>query len=338
MPQGIHALGGNTMQCRYATHLDEATANGHTVNTEATSRAVAEQMRELGYTTGKSSVGDHAAGRCACDSDTTVTPSATTGKITPEATKVVRILTLDIETTPNLAYVWGLFKQNISIGQLQEASNVLCWVGKWYGSDEVLFHSDYADGHDAMIEAAYKAINEADIVVHYNGTTFDMPNLHREFLLAGFPPPKPYKQIDLLRTVRKQFRFTSNKLDYVAQQLGLGSKTAHTGFQLWLDCMASDPEAWALMEEYNRQDVHLTENLFDRLRPWIPNMPHLAMFTGDDWSCPHCGHKDVSTNRKGEAYANVQRYRLYQCPNCEAWIRGNTKLLNKTETRVARTC
>ena len=321
------------MLCQYTRDLEEARTNGHTIDTNhgVSSRAIAEQMRAIGYSTGKSSVGDHLATnqRCSCK-------DGHNGKITPDTTKQVRILTLDIETAPNLAYVWGLFKQNISIGQLQESSKVLCWVGKWYGTNEVLFHSDFQDGHNGMIEAAYNAINEADIVVHYNGTTFDMPNLHREFLLAGFPPPKPYKQIDLLRTVRKQFRFTSNKLDHVAQELGLGGKTAHTGFQLWLDCMAENPEAWALMEEYNRQDVALTENLFDRLRPWIPNMPHLAMFTGQDWSCPHCGHTDVSNNRKGEAYANVQRYRLYQCPNCEAWIRGNQKLLNSTQTRVAR--
>ncbi len=53
----------------------------------------------------------------------------------------MKILLLDIETSPNLAYVWGLFKQNVAINQIKESGSVLCWAAKWYGSRDVMFDS-----------------------------------------------------------------------------------------------------------------------------------------------------------------------------------------------------
>jgi DNA polymerase elongation subunit (family B) len=286
-----------------------------------TSRTVA-----LALNIGKSSVNDHRAATCKC---------YRTGETKlSETAKNVRVLTIDIETSPNLAYVWGMFKQNVALTQLVEAGQVICWAASWYGEDP-MFMSDHHDGHDQMVKGAWDLLNEADIVVHYNGTSFDIPHLNREFALAGLTPPKPYKQVDLLRTARKQFRFPSNKLDHVAQALGVGAKVSHTGFQLWIDCMADDPEAWELMRTYNLGDIKVTEALYDKLRPWIPNHPHLGMFTGSAWSCPNCGHKGVSKQRTGHIHTNVQTYRGYQCPNCHTHIRGTKALADATHTRRA---
>ena len=38
----------------------------------------------------------------------------------------MKLLFLDIETSPNQAYVWGLFKQNIGISQMTDSSRVMC--------------------------------------------------------------------------------------------------------------------------------------------------------------------------------------------------------------------
>ena len=43
------------------------------------------------------------------------------------------MLTLDIETRPNLAHVWGLWQQNVGLSQIVERGHVMCWVAKWYG-------------------------------------------------------------------------------------------------------------------------------------------------------------------------------------------------------------
>lgn len=59
-----------------------------------------------------------------------------------------KVLTLDIETSPNLAHVWSLWKQNVSLSQLMQSGQVICFAAKWHDKPKVTFHSDHHDGHD----------------------------------------------------------------------------------------------------------------------------------------------------------------------------------------------
>jgi len=185
----------------------------------------------------------------------------------------MKVLMLDIEVAPNLATVWGIYKQNIAINQLLETSRVLCYAAKWQGDKQLLFESEHSakpkTAHEDMIWYLWELLNEADVVCHYNGDNFDIPLINREFLKYGYPPPSRYKSIDLLKTVRKNFRFTSNKLDHVCDELGLGRKAQHEGHELWLKCMDGDDRAWKTMEKYNKQDVVLLEKLYDKVLPWV---------------------------------------------------------------------
>lgn len=175
-----------------------------------------------------------------------------------------------------------------------------------------------------MLDAAHSMLSEADVVVGYNSKRFDMLHLNREFVLAGMQPPAPYQQVDLLAVVRRQFKFPSNKLDYVAQALNLGGKTSHTGFQLWVDCMADDPKAWALMKKYNKQDVVITEALYDKLLPWIPGHPSHGTFNGLNNMCPNCG--SLKLQSRGKAYTAASTYQRYACKDCGKWSRGSSRL------------
>src|SRR6478752_6173831 len=104
----------------------------------------------------------------------------------------MRILTIDIETSPNLAHVWQLWQQNVSLSQLQKAGEVMCFAAKWYGTEEVEYYSTFHDGKSEMLAEAYRLLEEADVVVHYNGVRFDIPHLNREFLEIGQTPPAPF--------------------------------------------------------------------------------------------------------------------------------------------------
>ena len=137
----------------------------------------------------------------------------------------MKILLLDLEVAPNTAHVWGIYDQNISINQLLESSYTMCYAAKWYGDNKLYFKSVYKHGKGDMLKSIHALMDEADAIVHYNGSRFDIPIIHKEFLLNGMSPPAPSKQIDLLQVARRQFRFVSNKLDYVAQALNLGKKT-----------------------------------------------------------------------------------------------------------------
>lgn len=246
----------------------------------------------------------------------------------------VKVLFFDIETMPHEVYTWGLWDQNVGISQIIRPGQVFGFAFKWLGQKETGFYSDHADTHAGMVEAAHRLLSEADIVVTYNGISFDVPHMQREFLLAGMPPPKPYKQIDLMRVAKRQFKFASNKLDFLSQQLGLGRKTSHEGFDLWVKCMAGDEKAWKKMGVYAQQDVRLTEKLYHYLLPWLVNVPHIGQMDGAEHSCWACGGTKLT--RDGTAYANVTSYRLYSCDKCGAWVRGSTKLQEATTTRQQR--
>ena len=237
----------------------------------------------------------------------------------------MKLLLLDLESSPNSAFVWGLWNQNISISQLVDSSRVLCFAAKWYGEDKVIFDSEYKSGALHMIEHAHHLLSEADAVIHWNGTKFDIPVLNKEFLLHGLKPPAPFKEIDLLKTSRKRFKFPSNKLDYVAQALGLGSKVQHRGFQLWVDCMNNKKSAWKEMKEYNIQDVVLLEKVYERFKPWIKHHPNYALHMGvGGISCPVCGSEHI--HRRGYAYTVSNRYARYSCSDCGKWFRGSRAL------------
>lgn len=221
-------------------------------------------------------------------------------------------------------YVWGLWNQNVAINQIDEPGYVLCWAAKWLGQDEVFFDSVYKSSPKKMLKGIHKLLDEADAVVHYYGSKFDIPTLNGEFLTYGLPPPAPYAQIDLIKTVKSKFKFPSNKLDYVAKVLKLkNQKIQNKGHALWKGCMDKEAWAWADMETYNKGDVLVTEELYGVLRPWIKGHPNFSVHTGE-LVCPRCG----GTHYHGRGYYETAagKYHRYRCKDCFKWFRGNKSI------------
>lgn len=233
----------------------------------------------------------------------------------------MRILLLDIETAPNLVHVWGLWQQNVGLPQIIDAGYVMCWAAKWLGDSDVMFDSMVKSGPKRMLRRVHKLLSDADAVIHYNGTKFDIPTLNKEFLLYGLNPPAPYKQIDLLRTARQQFKFPSNKLDYVAQALGVKRKVKHRGHELWIKCMERDADAWEEMEVYNKGDIHTLEEVYEKLKPWIKGHANHSVHTGS-LVCPNCGSNHFQ--RRGYHLTTAGKYPRYSCNKCAHWFRGNS--------------
>lgn len=246
--------------------------------------------------------------------------------------KSARILQIDIETSPNLAYVWGIWDQNISLSQLIEPSEVMCFAAKWFGDsdDEIIFSSSYHNGFKQMILTAHELYEEADVVVTYNGKNFDNKHLLREMILQGLTPPSPWKDIDLLSVVRSRFKFQSNKLDFVAEQLGLGNKVKHSGFQLWRDCVAGEgdvkKQAWEDMKNYNLGDVILQEKVYQRLLPWIKNHPVVSPVDDNSLVCPRCGSFDLTP--EGTHSPSLLTYERLRCNVCTGLVQ-NTKSVGR---------
>lgn len=254
----------------------------------------------------------------------------------PESRKVgAKILTIDIESKPITAYVWGLWDQNVGITQIKENGGMICFAAKWLGSDEVLFYSTFKDGYHAMVQAAWDLLSEADIVVGYNSDRYDIRRINNEFLAEDLGPAAPFRPVDVMKMNKVRFDLPSRKLDYLAQFTGEGAKLSHTGFQLWIDCMADDPDAWALMEEYNKQDVIITENTYLHLLPWQTNPPHLGMYGTVDDCCPYCGGENLVQSPMSTS-TTVQTYDLFKCSDCRGWVRGTQRRGNVLRTRAIR--
>lgn len=233
----------------------------------------------------------------------------------------MKILLFDIETTPISAYTWGLWKQDIGINQIQASTEVMCFGAKWYGSKKTIFKSVHHDGKQAMLDEIHALMDEADALVGWNSASFDVKHLNREFIENGMLPPSPHKDIDLMKVVKSQFKFPSNKLDYVAQKLGVGAKVKHSGFDLWLKCMAGNSKAWAEMKKYQVQDVELLVELYEKLLPWIASHPDRPLHDDMEDGCVNCA--SMNLERRGYAVSSTGKYQRYQCQDCGKWQRGS---------------
>lgn len=242
----------------------------------------------------------------------------------------MKLLHLDIETAPNVAHVWGLWNQNVSIKQLMASGYTLCWAAKWHDKKKVMFDSIQKSGEEAMLRQVWELLDEADAVCHYNGKSFDIPTLNREFVTRGWTPPAPYQQLDLIQTARSVFRFPSNKMDYLLRTLGHEGKVEHKGHELWIGCMANDPASWRQMERYNRNDVKQLEKLYNSLRSWIRGHPNMGLYSEETVPvCVRCGSTNL--HRRGVQFNRTQMYRRFKCMDCGGWSRQRTNCTPRKE-------
>ena len=223
-----------------------------------------------------------------------------------------RILVLDIETAPGTAYIWGLRDQNIGLNQVIEHPRVLCFAAQWLGDKRMMFHSE-REGREQMIAAAWDLLDEADVVVTYNGPRFDIPHLQREMVELGYSPPSPWIDVDLLAEVRRNFRFLSNKLGAVLERLGLDAKDDPGGFATWKGVMEGDDKAWRRMEKYNRIDVAVTASLYLWLADGWLRLPHAGLFSGDMRSCYACGSRSLTPDGIVRTKANAYLRLACEC-------------------------
>jgi hypothetical protein len=204
-----------------------------------------------------------------------------------------KILFIDVETLPNIAWTWGKYDQNV-LGFAQQtciATFAAKWRGKGVFSRALPGYKGYKPlSYDdkALVQDLWKVLDEADIAVAHNGKDFDFRVITGRFLFHGMQPPSPYKIVDTKLISSRVARFNSNKLDDLGQHFGLGKKIK-TDFDLWLGCMRGDLECWRKMAKYNMQDVILLEQIYDRFLPFIADHPNQALYRQDGEVCPKCG-------------------------------------------------
>lgn len=243
----------------------------------------------------------------------------------------VRILFLDVETAPNLGWVWGKWQQNVI--QFEKNWHLLSFAYKWANEKEVHFHGlneypGYAEdkeNDELLMRDLWDILNEADIVIAHNGKTFDLPKINTRFITHGMKPTSPYKIVDTLLIARKVFAFDSNKLDDLARYLGFGKKLPHEGFHLWHGCMTGDPASWEKMKQYNMHDVSLLEELYYLIRAWDQKPPQVNKGETVVHACPRCSSHRIQ--KRGFSYTAKGKKQRFQCLNCSGWYEDSAKVI-----------
>jgi hypothetical protein len=253
--------------------------------------------------------------------------------------KLPVIFVYDLENAPTRAAVWGMWKQNVNQEAISEEWYMLSWSGKYLFDTEVL--SDVLTPEEAkagddkrIMLSLWEHINNADILIGHNLNAFDVLKMNTRFVINDIMPPSPYQTIDTLLAARKNFSFTSNKLDYLCKQFGVARKADNGGMKRWMGCMDGNPQDLIDMEKYNKQDIVATEELYFALRPYIKNHPNLALYMNSTTdACYRCGSQDIEWLPETYYYTTVNKFPVYKCNKCHGHGRSRFSAMSKDDRK-----
>ncbi len=236
--------------------------------------------------------------------------------------KNCKILFWDVETSFNIVKTFGIWNVNINPSQIIQNWYIICGAWKWLGEEEI-YHtscsrSQLLKGNDKrVVKDLCNAIKDADIIIGHNGDKFDLKKLRARVIKHGLPPINNIKTIDTLKVAKREFNFTSNRLDYIGEFLGLGGKMANPP-GLWDKVMEGNMDSLKNMVEYNVRDVVLLEDIYLKMRPHISNHPDVNVFSDQQTlnPCPNCGSSNTIKYGKRRAMKVKKIYQRRACSDC----------------------
>lgn len=258
----------------------------------------------------------------------------------------------DIETLPVILAGWGLWDQHFSHEHILQSSAVCCASWRWDDEkttysislldDPLRFRKNpYDDTH--VVKKLHEIVTKAPVAIAHNGDKFDLRVLRTRCLQHKL---KPFRVVtfDTLKCVRKEFKFTSNKLDNLGHDLGHGRKEKTGGIELWKRIigepykprdLADSEAAMRKMIKYNRRDVELLQDVYNDVMPWASTHPNVSLMKGQIWTCcPKCQSKDVV--KDGYRYTASGVYQKHRCKNCgNPWITDRKSIPGKPEIKAA---
>lgn len=228
-----------------------------------------------------------------------------------------KILYLDIETAPNIGWFWGCsFKTSITPEQIIKERFIIMVSYKWKGNKKVHNLSvNLRDMSDKkVLSKLAKVLEKADLVVTHNGDRFDLKWINTRMLYHGLQPIQQYKSEDTLKIAKKYFNFQSNRLNYIANLLGIGNKLDTGGIRLWLDIVLEKcPKALKKMIRYCDQDVRLLERVHNALSHY--HKPAINLSGTGLLGCLRCENPRMTTNGITTLASGTQQQRL-RCLKC----------------------
>lgn len=229
-----------------------------------------------------------------------------------------KILLIDIETAPSEGYFYDMWREGNIIKKTNDwYITSVAWKWKDKNKVNVLANDDFGDlkNDKPLMEVIHQLEDEADIIIAHNGDNFDIKKINARLLVHGFTPPSPFKTIDTKKVAKKYFKFDSNSLDALAENLGIDGKM-ETPKNMFIKCIEGDLNMWKVMKRYNKKDVVVLEEVYNKIAPWIKNHPSVAQREGE---CQNCHSHNYQfrgyDSRKGQPKA----FRKIQCNDCGSW-------------------
>ena len=229
-----------------------------------------------------------------------------------------RRLFFDIETSPNIGLFWEAgYKKNIDVSNIIQERAIICICYKWEEEKDVYYLTwDSKQNDKRMLQQFIEVANSANELVGHNGDKFDLAWIRTRCLFHGIEMFPDYVTIDTLKIARQKFRFNSNRLNYIADFLGIGQKIK-TEYSLWKDILLhKDKEAMAKMIKYCQKDVVLLEKVYKALSIHIKPKTHYGVIFGEDrGTCPECGSDELKINQRIVLASGLKKLR-FRCNTC----------------------
>ena len=169
-----------------------------------------------------------------------------------------------------------------------------------------------------VIKKLHEVLSEAECLIGHNSDSFDYKKFNTRAIYYGLPPVAPKQSIDTLKIARKYFKFSSNKLSYIANYLGLDAKNESPD---WKKVIEGCPKELRYMRKYNKQDVIVTKELYLKLRAFHHNHPNINIKQTRDSAgelitlCKHCSSPELV--RTGDRILKSGRARRqFRCKTC----------------------
>ena len=229
-----------------------------------------------------------------------------------------RRLFFDIETSPNIGFFWEAgWKKQIDYSNIIHERKVICICYKWEDEKQVYSLTwDRKQCDKKMIQDFIEVANMASELVGHNGDRFDLAWIRTRCLFHSIEMFPKYITFDTLKISRSKFKFNSNRLNYIADYLGIGQKIK-TEFSLWKDIVLNkDQKAMEKMVKYCQKDVVLLEKVFSRLRSHVEPKTHYGVLFGQDkGTCPECGSDDLVVSMRRTTATGLKKIQ-YKCKTC----------------------
>jgi DNA polymerase elongation subunit (family B) len=231
-------------------------------------------------------------------------------------------LYFDIESSVNLNLIenYGLKMYNnyLNPDTILKDWNIYCISYTWLDDPKkrvynICVDPSAPDDDEHVVKEFYKVLEQADMICGHNIKKFDLKMFKTRAIFHKLPPLPEFKIFDTLTSARKTFRFTSNKLSYLAQFLGVAEKGKSPDWRL---VRSGDVREIKRMVKYCDQDVKTGVAIHDELAPWDKSYPNRNELVGEArQGCPNCGGTHFQQRGQRNGY-----YRL-QCQGCFKWLK-----------------